>query len=151
MLAAVALVGATGFTGTAKQLVPTAGDLGAIKQDSSNAMPSSNWGPGYKSSWTAAYHKASGEKVSVDVIVWTNTASAQSFFRNMCGNCTTPQKLSIGTLEFGRYGTGLAAYGTCKNVIVVSTATGKQAQTQLAHDAGFGAGWVLGRAFRTHC
>jgi hypothetical protein len=151
LLAAVALLGATGFNGNAKQLVPTSHDLGAVTRDSSHAI--SNLEPGQRSGWTAHYRKASGESMSVDVLVWPNTASpsARSSFRKICGNCTTPQDYTNGTVEFGRYGRGVAAYGTCRNVIVVTTALGHRTQAQLAHDAGFAAGWVLGRAFGTRC
>jgi hypothetical protein len=151
LLAAVALLGATGFNGNAKQLVPTAHDLGAVKRDSSHAMPSANLGPGQRNGWTAHYRKASGESMSVDVLVWANTASAKSSFREICGNCTNPQIYPNGTFEFGRYGPGVAAYGTCRNVIVVTTALGHKTQAQLARDAGFAAGWVLGRAFGARC
>jgi hypothetical protein len=152
LLATVALLGATGFNGTASQLVPTARDLGAVSSVSSPIPggPPCTTRSGSRGV-TTEYRKASGESISVDIFVCANTATAKSGYRQLCGACTTPQVLFTGTYEFGRYGSGIAAYATCRNVIVVTSVTGHLPEATLTHDAGFAAGWVLGRAFAPRC
>src|SRR3954467_4091652 len=93
MLAAAAVTAATGFNGTARELVPPPAQSGFTHVLASHVAkkPRGATGSGFKNGWAAIYQKGTTAKPVEAVLVvyaYDNPADASSAYKKTCASCT---------------------------------------------------------------
>jgi hypothetical protein len=150
VLAGAAVVAATGFNGTAQQLVPPPPQSGFTHVLASRPakQPRGAIGTGFKSGWAVIYQKGTTKapiEAVLTVYVYKNATEAKTAYTKTCTACSARVVAQGVSLKFGG-GSAVQAVAACRNVFASVIANGSEPTEKLVHDAGFLAGVVFGRA-----
>jgi len=148
--------GAADFPGTARQVVPTQGEIGyrSLTGSAPAARPTVDKRRGFENGWQASYLKGAASapvQAIVLVYVYKTPADARLAWTRSCKGCREQtaagvrMKVKLGKSN-GATGAVVTGVATCRNLYAAIVAGGKATPDKLGADAGAIAGSIFRRA-----